>query len=180
MSARPATPASPKNQKVRAAQPGQPMYGCGKSSAQPAPSPSHAPPSLTPTRTPAAPLQPGPGHHQHLDPALQGHPAEHLRHEPLDLPDGQGHRRPDRHLPHAHLPLPTMPLHPHRRRPHKARDQEVTQVLYVGLGGSWVAACCCCCCCPGICGLLTRDRCRLEERFPLLPDVRRPRLGSHI
>ena len=30
MAARPATPASPKNHKVRAPQPGQPMYGCGR------------------------------------------------------------------------------------------------------------------------------------------------------
>ena len=169
MAARPATPASPKNHKVRGPQPGQPLYGCGKPCLPvPVSLPPHQQkhPPLTVTRTPAETLQPRPSDDQYLDPALQVDPAEHLRHDPPDPADSQGHRRPDRHIAHPHIPLPAMPLDTHRGGPDKARHQEVPQILYVGkqvtksaLGWS------------GIRGLLTTCRCRLEERLPLLPDV---------
>jgi hypothetical protein len=117
MAARPVTPASPKNVKVKTPAPGTPMYGCGMripvyildSSI------SFADPTGLHFRACAAPVNTGPRSDEQLHLSLQNDPTRDLRYDSRRPADNE-QRWSSRYLNNLKFSLPPVSDYPRRER----------------------------------------------------------------
>lgn len=129
MSARPATPASPKNAKIKSPSPGNPVFGCGACDASNKPTRLYAdrlPCRACPTSSFAEPR----GHEQFYS-ALQDDTSRNLRYKPHHSPDVNEPGRSSRYLAHLELPMPTMSRNCGGSRSFGPWDRKTTSILYV-------------------------------------------------